>query len=71
MYKKETDVDWNWQAQVRATLLFVIKEGKYSLFISRGLGQGKAWLGGKIEAGRLLEAPYARPKRRFVYGQRV
>ena len=52
--KRVNEIEWsNWQAQVRATLLFVIKEGQVLLIHKkRGLGQGKVnGPGGKIEAG--------------------
>ena len=72
--KRVNEIEWaSWQPQVRATLLFVIKEGQVLLIHKkRGLGQGKVnGPGGKIEAGRRRpSALYARPKRRSACGQR-
>lgn len=54
MYAKVTDVDWeNWTPEVRATLMFVIQDGKILLIHKkRGFGQGKInGPGGKIEPG--------------------
>jgi 8-oxo-dGTP diphosphatase len=56
---KVADIDWpNWQPEVAATLLFVIKQGQILLIRKkRGLGAGKVnGPGGHIEAG---ETPMA------------
>ena len=54
MYKTVDDVDWDkWNPEVRATLLFVIQEGRILLIHKkRGFGRGKInGPGGKIESG--------------------
>jgi len=54
MYKKVDDIDWeNWDPVVRATLMFVIHEGRILLIHKkRGFGQGKINdPGGKLEPG--------------------
>lgn len=54
MYEKVDDVDWeNWKPQVRATLMFVIQDGKILLIHKkRGFGKGKVnGPGGKLEPG--------------------
>ena len=54
MYAKVGDVDWeNWNPEVRATLMFVIRDGKILLIHKkRGFGMGKInGPGGKLEPG--------------------
>ena len=54
MYKSVDDVDWeNWDPVERATLMFVIRDGKILLIHKkRGFGKGKInGPGGKIESG--------------------
>jgi len=54
LYNAVTDIDWqNWEPQQRATLLFVIHNGKMLLIHKkRGLGAGKINApGGRIEPG--------------------
>lgn len=54
MYAKVDDVDWeNWEPEVRATLMFVIQDGKILLIHKkRGFGKGKInGPGGKLEPG--------------------
>jgi len=54
MYQRVDDVDWdNWDPVERATLLFVIHEGRILLILKkRGFGRGKInGPGGKIEDG--------------------
>jgi len=54
MYSKVDEIDWaNWDPAVRATLLFVIQDGRILLIHKkRGFGQGKInGPGGKIEPG--------------------
>ncbi len=54
MFKTVDDVDWeNWDPVVRATLMFVIKDGRILLIHKkRGFGKGKInGPGGKLEAG--------------------
>ena len=53
------DVDWdNWQAEIPATLVFVVKDGKILLIDKKtGIGKGKVnGPGGKIEKGESPEA---------------
>lgn len=53
------DVDWsNWQAEIPATLVFVVKDGKILLIDKKtGIGKGKVnGPGGKIEKGESAEA---------------
>ena len=54
MYEKVADVDWEkWQAEITATLMFVIRDDEVLLIHKkRGLGKGKVnGPGGKLEAG--------------------
>lgn len=54
MFKMVGDVDWkNWDPVIRATLMFVIRDGEILLIHKkRGFGQGKiSGPGGKIEVG--------------------
>ena len=54
MYSRVDEIDWeNWDPVVRATLLFVIRDGMILLMHKkRGFGQGKInGPGGKIEPG--------------------
>jgi 8-oxo-dGTP diphosphatase len=58
MYSKVNEIDWeNWDPVVRATLLFVIHDGRILLMHKkRGFGKGKInGPGGKIEPG---ESPF-------------
>ncbi len=53
------DVDWdNWQAEIPATLVFVVRDGKILLIDKKtGIGKGKVnGPGGKIEKGESPEA---------------
>jgi len=54
MYKKLTDIDWDsWKPKEKATLLFIIKEGRI-LLIHKKLGLGKGKIngpGGRLEPG--------------------
>jgi 8-oxo-dGTP diphosphatase len=53
------DVDWsNWQAEIPATLVFVVRDGKILLIDKKtGIGKGKInGPGGKIEKGESAEA---------------
>ncbi|WP_372793948.1 8-oxo-dGTP diphosphatase [Pontiella sp.] len=59
MFQKVEDVDWaNWDPRIRATLLFVIRDGRILLIHKKtGFGQGKiSGPGGKIEPGETPEA---------------
>ncbi len=59
MYKKVDEVDWtSWDPAVRATLLFVIRDGHILLIRKkRGFGKGKInGPGGKIEMDETPEA---------------
>ncbi len=59
MFQKVDDVDWaNWKPNIRATLLFVIQDGRILLIHKKtGFGKGKvSGPGGKIEAGETPEA---------------
>ena len=54
-----TDIDWDtWKAEVPATLVFVIRDGKILLIDKKtGLGKGKVnGPGGKVEKGESPEA---------------
>ena len=54
-----SDVDWdNWQAEIPATLVFVIQDGKILLIDKKtGFGKGKVnGPGGKLEPGESPEA---------------
>jgi len=58
-----SDIDWDsWQAEVPATLVFVIRDGKILLIDKKtGLGKGKVnGPGGKVEPGESPEACAAR-----------
>ena len=59
MFKTVGEVDWeNWVPSIRATLMFVIQDGKILLIHKkRGFGKGKInGPGGKLESG---ETPFA------------
>lgn len=54
----ESPIDWeNWQAEIPATLMFIVKEGKLLLIEKlTGIGQGKVnGPGGKIDPGENAE----------------
>ena len=54
MYRRVADIDWpNWQPEQRATLLFVVRDGRVLLIRKkRGLGAGKInGPGGRIDPG--------------------
>lgn len=60
---KLSDIDWaSWKAEVPATLVFVIEDGKILLIDKKtGFGKGKInGPGGKLEAGETPEACAAR-----------
>ena len=58
-YQRMTDIDWSaWQPRERATLLFILRDGKVLLIHKkRGLGAGKInGPGGRLEPGESPEA---------------
>ena len=57
--RRLSDVDWSrWQAEIPATLVFVVNDGKILLIDKKtGIGKGKVnGPGGKIEKGESAEA---------------